>query len=384
MKRDYYEILGVGKSAPLDEIKKSYRQMAMKYHPDRNQGDKDAEEKFKEAAEAYEVLSNDDKRRRYDQFGHEGLRGQDTGFHDINDIFSHFGDIFGGAFGGSIFEEVFGGGSRSGRRRGQTGSQGSDLKVQIPLTLEEIAVGVEKTIKLKKHVACDTCSGSGAKPGTSLTECGVCHGTGELRQVSRSMFGQFVNIVACTNCAGEGTVVKEPCTACHGDGRIQGEATIKVKIPAGVSEGNYIPLRGQGNAGRKSGPAGDVIVYIREQEHEYFSRENDDVLYDLHISFADAALGAEVEVPTLNGRANLKIAPGTASGQILRMRDKGITHLNSSRKGDQLVRVHIFVPGKLGAKEKELLKQMSSLPGFQPGEGDGSKGFFSRVFGNAS
>jgi molecular chaperone DnaJ len=383
MKRDYYEILGVGKGASLDEIKKAYRQMAMRFHPDRNQGDKEAENKFKEAAEAYEVLGDEEKRRRYDQFGHDGLRGQAHGFHDINDIFSHFGDIFGSAFGGSIFDDVFGGG-RSGRRRGQTGTQGSDLKVQITLTLEEVASGVDKTIKLKKHVSCETCSGSGAKPGTSLTECSVCHGTGELRQVSRSMFGQFVNVVACTNCAGEGSVVKDPCPTCHGDGRVQGESTLKVKIPAGVSEGNYIPLRGQGNAGRKGGPAGDVIVYIREAEHEHFTRDNDDILFDLSVSFADAVLGAEVTVPTLTGRATLKIAAGTASGQMLRMRDKGIPHLNSSRKGDQLVRVHIFVPSKLSAKEKELLKQMSALPGFQPGEGDSSKSFFSRVFGSAS
>ena len=384
MKRDFYEVLGVARSAGADEIKTAYRKLAMQYHPDRNPGNQEAEEKFKEAAEAYEVLSNSDKRQRYDRFGHDGLRGSgEQGFSDINDIFSQFSDIFGGGFGGGIFEEMFGGGRGRGRRQGR-GTPGSDLKIQLPLTLEEIATGVEKTLKIKRQMECEECSGSGARAGTSLAECPVCHGSGELRQVSRSLFGQFVNVVPCTNCSGEGRVVQEPCTACHGDGRVAGEKTIKVKVPAGVSEGNYIPLRGQGNAGRKGGEAGDLIVYIREQEHEEFRRQDDDVYYDLVIGFADAALGTEVEVPTLAGRAKLRIEPGTPAGQILRMRDKGIPHLNSGGKGDQLVRVHVYVPKKPSGPEKELLLQMREMKGFTPSDRAESRSFFSRIFDSFS
>lgn len=380
MKRDFYEILGVARDAGADEIKSAYRKMAMQYHPDRNPGNHEAEEKFKEAAEAYEVLSNSDKRQRYDRFGHDGLRGSgEQGFTDINDIFSHFGDIFGGGFGGGIFEEVFGGGRGRGRRTSR-GIQGSDLKIQLPLTLEEIATGVEKTLKVKRHLPCESCSGTGAKAGTSLSECTVCHGSGELRQVSRSLFGQFVNIAPCTNCGGEGRVVKEPCLTCQGDGRVLGEKTIKVKVPAGVSDGNYIPLRGQGNAGRKGGEAGDLIVYIREQEHEDFRRQEDDVLYDLVIGFVDAVLGTDVEVPTLTGRAKLRVEAGTPAGQVLRMRDKGIPHLNSNGRGDQLVRVHVFIPKKVSGAEKELLHKMKDMEGFSPGDREENKSFFSRIF----
>ena len=380
MKRDFYEILGVARDAGADEIKTAYRKMAMQYHPDRNPGNHEAEEKFKEAAEAYEILSNSDKRQRYDRFGHDGLRGSgEQGFTDINDIFSHFGDIFGGGFGGGIFEEVFGGGRGRGRRTSR-GIQGSDLKIQLPLTLEEIATGVEKTLKVKRHLPCESCSGTGAKAGTSLSECTVCHGSGELRQVSRSLFGQFVNIAPCTNCGGEGRVVKEPCLTCQGDGRVLGEKTIKVKVPAGVSDGNYIPLRGQGNAGRKGGEAGDLIVYIREQEHEDFRRQEDDVLYDLVIGFVDAVLGTDVEVPTLTGRAKLRVEAGTPAGQVLRMRDKGIPHLNSNGRGDQLVRVHVFIPKKVSGAEKELLHKMKDMEGFAPGDREENKSFFSRIF----
>jgi molecular chaperone DnaJ len=384
MKRDYYEVLGVEKNAGADEIKSAYRKLAMQFHPDRNPGDKQAEDNFKEAAEAYEVLSNADKRQKYDRFGHDGLRAGNAGpgFTDINDIFSHFGDIFGGGFGGGIFEEVFGGGrSRSRPRQGQPGS---DLKVQLQLTLEEIATGVEKTLKVKRQVACESCGGSGAKSGSSLETCSVCKGSGELRQVSRSLFGQFINVVPCTNCGGEGRVIKEPCLGCHGDGRVQGERTIKVKVPAGVSEGNYIPLHGQGDAGRKGGPAGDLIVYIREKEHEHFDRHDDDVLYNLVISYPAAVLGTDTEVPTLGGRARLKIEAGTASGTLLRMRDKGIPHLNSNGRGDQLVRVHVYVPKKLSSQEKELLQQMGDLPGFSPEGKEEKKSFFGKLFDSLS
>jgi molecular chaperone DnaJ len=369
-KRDFYEILGLGRNASQDEIKKAYLQLALKYHPDRNPGNKQAEDQFKEAAEAYEVLSDQDKRRRYDQFGVDGLRGTNyRDFNDVNDIFNTFGDIFSGGFGGgSIFEEVFGTGQRQRRRSGVQGQPGSDLRVRLPLTLEEIAAGVEKKIKLKRQKKCDVCSGTGAKSTSGKSACPQCNGTGEVRQVSRSMFGQFVNITSCPACDGEGRIVKDPCGACHGEGRTQGESTIKVNVPAGVSEGNYIPLQGQGNAGRRGGPAGDLIVVIEEEQHPHFRRNGDDVVYDLYISFPSAALGAEVEIPTLNGKAKLSIEPGTPGGRMLRMRERGIPHLNSYGRGDQLVRVNIWVPAKLNAKEKELLKQLSSSEHISPNE----------------
>ncbi len=370
-KRDYYEILGVSRNASAEEIKKSYRKLALQYHPDRNPNNKESEERFKEAAEAYEVLSDTEKRHRYDQFGHEGLRpGADFhGFQDINDIFSSFSDIFGGG----IFDEVFGGGRQQRQRRTTVGTPGSDLKIRLRLTLEEIATGVEKKLKIKKWKSCEICNGTGAKSGSARTNCPTCNGTGEIRQVSRSMFGQFVNISTCSTCGGEGRIVKDPCAACSGDGRIQGETTIKVTVPAGVADGNYIPLRGQGNAGRRGGPAGDIIVIIEEEPHEFFQRNNDDVIFELLLSYPEAVLGTEVEVPTLTGRSRLKIEPGTPSGRILRMRDKGIPHLNSYGRGDQLVRIAIWVPSKLSAKEKELLRDLAKGENITPSDSDRKK-----------
>lgn len=382
-RKDYYDILGVHRNASADEIKKAYRKLALKYHPDRNPGDKQAEETFKEAAEAYEVLGDPEKRQRYDQFGHEGVRGTNfREFTDINDIFSTFGDIFGSGFGGGIFEEVFGG--TRGRRRTsrQEGTPGSDLRVTLRLTLEEIATGVEKKIKVRRMRKCDSCSGSGAKSGSGKTTCPQCNGTGELRQVSRSVFGQFVNITTCSMCGGEGRTIKDPCPTCGGEGRVHGESTIKVNVPAGVSEGNYIPLHGQGNAGRRGGPSGDLIVVIEEEPHEYFRRNGDDIVYDLLLSFPIAALGGEVEIPTLNGKAKLTIEPGTRSGRTLRMRDRGIPHLNSHGKGDQLVRVNIFVPARLTSREKELLKELMKSESLNPTEEDrrsSSRSFFEKV-----
>jgi molecular chaperone DnaJ len=382
-KRDYYHVLGVPRTAGTDEIKKAYRKLALQHHPDRNPGDKQAEEKFKEAAEAYEVLSDADKRRRYDQFGHEGVRGPGgaRGFNDVNDIFSTFSDIFGGGMGGSIFEEMFGGGPR--RQAAGTGSPGSDLKVKLTLSLEEIGTGVEKKLRVKKWQTCGTCRGSGAKSSGAKASCPVCGGTGEVRQVSRSVFGQFVNISSCGNCGGEGTIIRDACPTCGGEGRTQGESTISVKIPAGVSEGNYITLRGEGNAGRRGGPAGDIMVVIHEEPHEVFTRNGDDVVLDLLVSFPEAALGAEVEVPTLTGRARLKVEPGTQSGRMLRMRDKGIPHLNSHGRGDQLVRVNVWVPTHLSTEERRLLKELGKTENIMPKEGDRSansdKSFFERV-----
>jgi molecular chaperone DnaJ len=371
-KRDFYEVLGVSRDASQDEIKKSYRQMAMKYHPDRNPGNKEAEEKFKEAAEAYEVLSDPEKRQRYNQFGYDGLRGTNyRDFTDINDIFSTFNDIFTGGFGGSIFDEVFGTGQR-GRRRSTThhGQPGSDLRVRLTLTLEEIASGVEKKIKVKRQKKCDVCNGSGAKSSSGKSTCPQCGGSGELRQVSRSMFGQFVNITTCPACEGEGRIIKDSCTACHGEGRVQGESTIKVNVPAGVTEGNYIPLENQGNAGRRGGPAGDLIVVIEEEPHECFKRNGDDIIYDLWVSYPTAALGSEVEIPTLTGKAKLVIDPGTPAGRLLRMRERGIPHLNSYGRGDQLVRINVWVPMKLTNKEKELLHSLSTCEHINPSEED--------------
>ena len=366
-KRDYYEVLGVTKNASEDEIKKSYRKLAMQFHPDRNPGDKEAEEKFKEAAEAYEVLSDSEKRARYDRFGHSGMKGgQDFhGFTNVNDIFSHFSDIFGGSFGGSsIFDEFFGGGStrQSRGRRGASGMPGSDLKVNLKLTLEEIASGTTKKLKIKKHRTCTTCNGSGAKDADSFKTCSVCNGTGEVRQVSRSLFGQFVNIQPCSNCNGSGKIISSPCTTCHGEGRIYDESTIKINVPAGVTNNSYMTLRGEGNAGKNGGPSGDIIVVFSEIAHKYFMRDGDNIIYELYISYPEAVLGTDVEIPTLNGRAKLKIEPGIEPGKYLKMRDKGIKHLNSHGAGDQLVKVNIYVPTKVSSKEKSLLKELQQQP----------------------
>ena len=376
-KRDYYEILGVDRNASKEEFRKAYRKLAMQYHPDRNPDDKEAEEKFKEAAEAYEVLSHDEKKARYDRFGHEGVKGSaygSQGFSDINDIFSHFSDIFGGS---SIFDDFFGGGQRQ-RGRRSSGQQGSDLRVNLKLTLEEIATGVTKKIKIKKYINCDQCNGTGAESGTSTKTCPVCSGTGEVRSVSRSVFGQFVNITTCNNCNGEGSVIDTPCKKCMGDGRVQEETTLKVEVPAGVHENSYMSLRGEGNSGKRGGQSGDIIVVFHEIEHEHFTRDNDDIIYDLMISYPEAALGSEVEVPTLTGKAKLKIDPGTQPGKLLKMRDKGIKHLNHSGTGDQIVRINIQVPKKVNVKERELLKELLDMPNIKP-SGKIEKNFFSKL-----
>ncbi len=375
-KRDYYEVLGVQRSSSTDDIKKAYRKLALQYHPDRNPNNKEAEEKFKEATEAYEVLSDQQKRQRYDQFGHQGMRGG-ADYHtytNFNDIFSQFGDIFGGG----IFEEMFGGGqSRRGPR--STGEQGSDLRIRLKLTLEEIATGVEKKIKIKKWKPCGTCSGSGAKPGSSKTTCPQCNGTGELRQVSRSMFGQFVNISTCAYCGGTGQIIREKCPTCDGEGREQGETTVKINVPAGVSEGQYMTLQGQGNAGRRGGYPGDVMVEFVEEKHEHFIRNGDDIIYTAMISYPDAVLGADLEVPTLTGKAKIKIDAGTMPGKTLRMKDKGIPRLNSYGRGDQLIRIQIWVPPKVNSREKELLKELGNSEHINPTEEEKRKTLFDKM-----
>jgi len=375
-KRDFYEVLGIARNASQDEIKKAYRKLALQYHPDRNPNNKEAEDKFKEAAEAYEALGDPTKRQRFDRYGHEGMRGTDfRSYTDMNDIFSSFGDIFGGG----VFDDVFSGGRQ--QRRRSAGQAGSDLKVQLKLTLEEIATGVEKKIKIKKWKTCHVCSGSGAKAGSSRTPCPQCGGTGELRQVSRSMFGQFVNITTCLNCGGEGQIIRDHCPACSGEGREQGETTIKVNVPAGVSEGNYLALQGQGNAGRRGGPPGDVIVEFQEVRHEHFARNGDDIIYNALLSFPQAVTGGEIEVPTLTGRSRVKIDPGTMPGKMLRMKEKGIPHLNNYGRGNQLVRIQVWVPTKLNAREKELLRELSSSEHMVPTEDEKSanRSFFEKM-----
>jgi molecular chaperone DnaJ len=378
VKRDYYEVLGVNRNATKDEIKKAYRKLAMQFHPDRNPANKESEEKFKEAAEAYEILSHDDKRNNYDRFGHEGVRGNgfgSNGFSSVNDIFSHFSDIFGGS---SIFDEFFGGSQRGRSRRRGSETPGSDMRVTLKLTLEEIATGTSKKIKIKKQVKCNECNGTGAQAGTSLKTCPVCNGAGEIKTVSRSVFGQFVNITACHNCNGEGQVIGSPCRKCSGDGRVQDDATINIEVPAGVQDGNYMTLRGEGNTGKRGGQSGDVIVVFQELPHENFIRENDDIIYNLFVTFPQAALGAEVEVPTLTGKAMLKIDPGTQPGKMLKMKAKGIRHLNYSGSGDQIVRVNVAIPQKLSSKEKDIIKQLSEMPNIKTSSENEKKNFFSK------
>jgi len=364
-KRDYYEILGVAKNASEDELKKAYRKLAMKYHPDKNPGNKEAEESFKEAAEAYEVLSNDEKRAKYDRFGHNGLRGgQDFhSYQNVNDIFSNFSDIFGGGFGGSsIFDDLFSGGSSGRSRQQQSGTPGSDLKVTIKLTLEEIASGTTKTVKIKKYDQCSDCSGTGANSSSGFKSCTVCNGSGEVREVSRSIFGQFVNISVCSNCRGTGKIISDPCKTCSGDGRSYKESKVKVNVPAGVNNNSYMTMRGEGNAGKNGGRSGDIIVVFHEEEHPYFVREGDDLIYDLFLTFPEIVMGTSVEIPTITGRANLKVESGTQHGKFLKMRGKGIQHLNQHGSGDQLVRINIHVPTKVNSKEKDLLKELGKMP----------------------
>ncbi|HRP02148.1 MAG TPA: molecular chaperone DnaJ [Candidatus Kapabacteria bacterium] len=372
---DFYEVLGVSKSATVEEIKSNYRKLAMKYHPDKNPGNKEAEEKFKQAAEAYEVLSDQDKRARYDRYGTEGLKGTNyQQYTNMNDIFSQFGDIFGG----SIFEEFIGG-SRGSRKR-QRGEPGSDIKIKLPLTLEEISTGTNKTIKIKHLIPCSTCSGSGAKEGTSKQTCGTCYGAGEVKQVQRSMFGQMVNISTCPTCRGEGQVITEKCNTCHGDGRVQGEDKVEINIPAGVETGNYIPVTGKGNSGRNGGSDGDLIVLIEEKKHDLFTRDGNNVLYRTKITFPQAALGDEIEIPILNGKHTIKIEAGTQPGQTHTLKNKGIPYLRSSTKGDFIVIFDVKVPKKLNQQEKDLIKELSESENFSiQNTSKKGKEFFSKI-----
>lgn len=380
-KRDYYEVLGIDKNADTTTIKSAYRKVAIKYHPDKNPDNKEAEEKFKEASEAYEVLSDSNKRSRYDRFGHEGLRGgQDyRQYTDMDDIFSSFGDIFGG--GGSIFDEFFGTGARRGGRQRQQGIPGSDLKVTMKLTLEEVAKGVAKKIKIKRFTECEACNGTGAKSGTGMQTCRTCNGAGQVRQVQRSVFGQFVNITTCPECSGTGHIIKEKCEVCHGEGRTKVEETVSVNIPAGVESGNYLPVRGKGHAGKQGGPSGDLIVVIEEKEHEHFIRQGNDILYQLNISYPQAALGADISIPTLDGEDSVAIEPGTQPGATIKLRAKGIPELNGYGKGDLKIIINVYVPTKLNSDEKRILNELNELENINPNKKETKKhkDFFDKI-----
>ncbi len=381
-KRDYYEVLGVDKNADATVIKKAYRKTAMKYHPDRNPDDKRAEEKFKEAAEAYEILSDGDKKARYDRYGHAGVdpnmggRGGFQGSMTMDDIFSQFGDIFGDS--GSPFESFFGG-QRSGRSGTRSGQKGSNLRIKVALSLEEIEAGVTKKIKVRKQKTCDICSGSGAKDKSSVKSCGTCGGSGYVRQIKSTFLGQMQTTSACPTCGGAGTQVTAKCNNCRGEGRLNGEETIEIDIPAGVEHGMQLSMRGKGNAGKNGGAKGDLLINIEEKPHEHFSRDGQNIIYDLYINFADAALGTSLEVPTLGKDVKIKVPPGTQAGKIFRLREKGLPSVQSYGKGDQLININIWTPKKLNDEERKLLEKLKVMPNFKPDPGKNEKGFFDRM-----
>ncbi len=379
-KRDFYEILGVSKTASQEEIKKAYRKVAMQYHPDRNPGDKSAEDKFKEAAEAYEVLNDPDKKSQYDRFGHNAFGpgrsggGFNGGGMNMDDIFSQFGDIFGD----DAFGSFFGGGRRGGSSQPR-GSRGSNLRVKIRLNFEEIAKGANKTIKIKKHVKCHSCNGSGAKDKNSIQTCGTCSGSGQVRRVQNTFLGQMQTVTTCPTCSGEGTTVTAKCTNCKGEGRVYGEETVSIDIPAGVQEGMQLSISGKGNVGERGGSNGDLIVLIEEEAHPQLHRDGLNVAFDLHITFPDAVFGTQVEVPTIDGRAKIKIPPGTQSGKIFRLKGKGFPQINSYEKGDQLIHVNIWTPQHVSPEEKTMLEKMNRSQNFEPKPEKNDKSFFDKV-----
>ena len=379
-KRDYYEVLGVAKTATADEIKKAYRKKAVQYHPDKNPGDKEAEEKFKEAAEAYEVLSDPQKRQRYDQFGHAGMGGA-SGFGgggmSMEDIFSQFGDIFGGGF-----SDFFGGG-RS-RNSGPRVRRGSDLRVRVRVTLEDIAAGVDKKIKVKKMVNCSNCHGTGSADGGQGEVCQHCHGTGRTVTAQRTMLGMMQMQTECTHCHGEGRIIKNKCTHCHGEGIVREEEVIEIHIPAGVSGGMQLPVQGKGNAAPHGGIAGDLLVLIEEEEHKDFMRDGNDLVYNLLLDMPTAILGGQVMIPTLQGEAKITIAPGTQPGKVLRMRGKGLPMIDNYARqygmGDLLINVGVYIPEALNKEEKKMIEQLQKSENVRPGASD-KKNFFRNLFG---
>ncbi|MEQ9426698.1 MAG: molecular chaperone DnaJ [Cyclobacteriaceae bacterium] len=366
-KRDYYDVLGVSKGAAQDEIKKAYRKVAIKYHPDKNPDNPEAEEKFKEAAEAYEVLSNDQKKAQYDRYGHDGLRGAGGfggGGMNMEDIFSHFGDIFGGGGGGG-FESFFGGRGGGTRRR-----KGSNLRIRVKLTLEEIANGVEKKIKVNRMMAAD---------GVTFKTCHVCQGTGQMKKVVNTMLGQMMSASTCHTCGGAGQLIDERPPGVDGSGLKSKEEVISIKIPAGVAEGMQLSMSGKGNEAPGGGVAGDLLILVEEKEHEYLKRDGNNVVHDLYVSFVEASLGCNPEVPTIDGKVRIKIEPGTQSGKILRLRGKGIRDINGFDKGDQLIHVNVWTPKQLSSDERDILEGLRDSPNFQPKPTNAEKGFFERM-----
>ncbi len=368
-KRDYYEILGVAKGSQADEIKKAYRKIALQFHPDRNPGNKEAEEKFKEAAEAYDILSNPDKRAQYDRFGHAGVGGasQGGGFGGqggmrMEDIFQNFGDVFGDDMFGSFF-----GGGRQGGGGQRQGTRGANLRIKLKMDFGEIANGANKKIKVKKHIVCNQCAGSGAKDKSSIQTCGGCGGSGQVRRVTNTFLGQMQTVTTCPTCNGEGTSITQKCSGCKGEGRVYGEETLSLDIPGGVQDGMQLSMSGRGNSGERGGPPGDLLILVEEEPHEFLQRRELDVVFVLHVSFPDAVLGTNVEVPTIDGKAKIKIPAGTQSGKIFRLKGKGFPAFQSYEKGDELVEVTVWSPTSLTSEEKDMLEKLKNSPNFKPG-----------------
>lgn len=373
-KRDYYEVLGVSKNADATEIKKAYRKLALQNHPDKNPGDKEAEERFKEAAEAYDVLSNEEKRRRYDQFGHAGAgsaHGAGGGM-SMEDIFSHFGDIFGGFSGFSGF------GGSGGRRGAHHVNRGTNLRVKVKLNLKEVATGVEKRIKVKKQVACGHCNGTGAKEGSSYSNCSTCGGTGQVTRVQNTILGPMQTTSTCPTCHGEGKTINTKCTYCGGEGVVSAEEVIVLNIPAGVADGMQLSLSGKGNAARRGGVNGDLIVMIEEEEHPELIRDGNDLLYNVFVGYPEVVLGETVEIPTVEGKVKVKIEPGTQPGKILRLRGKGLPDVNGYGRGDLLAKINVWVPRNLAKEDKKLVEKMRDIEGFHPSTSD-KKNLFAKM-----
>lgn len=372
-KRDYYEVLGVSRNASNEEIKKAYRKLALRYHPDKNPGDTSAEDKFKEAAEAYEVLSDDQKRARYDQFGHAGLSGSGQGFGaggmTIEDIFSQFGDIFGG----------FGFGGFGSSRRSRSVNKGTNLRVKVALNLEEIVTGVEKKLKLKKYISCNNCSGTGAADGSAYSNCHTCRGSGQVTRISNTFFGQIQTNTTCPACRGEGKVITRKCPRCAGEGIIRDDEIVSINIPAGVSRGMQMTVTGKGNAARRGGISGDLLVLIDEVTHPELIRDGNNLLYSLFLSISDAAIGTNVEIPTVDGKAKIRIDPGTQPGKILRLKGKGLPEVNGYGKGDLLVNINVWIPKYLTKEEKRILVKLNESENFIPRPDKSDKSFFEKM-----